>query len=170
MNRPAPPARPIAWHGRPDLKAEVGARLRAHRVADEIVQGHYQRESNTPNGYVGCALGCTLPLYSASTRREYNCATGFQHGWWKRIEDEYGIPARVAKLIDNTFEAQPTFEAAADFAVAVIDAVPVGADLDAIFDLWLDDEMEYAHPGPAAAWLLEHLAAAPIREPVGAGR
>lgn len=152
-----------AWRNNPDLKAEVVARMRAHRAADEIVRGVYQLpDSDTASGYRGCALGCTLPLLDDETRNQYDL---YPSGplWWARIETEYGIPAPVAELIDDTFESQDEFEEAAAFAVDVIEAIPVGADLDRIADDFHVAQMRDAEDY-GARWLIEHLAAAPVPE------
>lgn len=144
-----------AWHNNPDLKAEVVARLHAHRAADEIVQSIYQyNDPAAASGYRGCVIGCTLPFLD-DIALDLNAAQ-----WWQRIEEEYGIDREIASAIDHTFEAQESFEAAAAFAVAVIEAIPVGADLGPVVDKW-----RYAwHRADAGAWLIEHLAAAPVPE------
>lgn len=136
-----PPLR--AWFGDPDLKASVVEKLKQHRRLDEIVQGNYQspREDQHGGGFTGCAIGCTLPqMYTSKITREGNRewinpedelmwkASGF-HGL---IQKYYGIDWRVAGVIDHLFESQPSFQEAADFAVAVIEAIPVGADLSQV--------------------------------------
>jgi hypothetical protein len=120
---------PLAWFNDENLKADVMKRLRAHRAADDIIKGTYQRAAeDSPLGYRGCAIGCTLPKMSDddTDRLEYGDGS-----WHQAIEDTYGIPARVARWIDNEFESLPV-EDAGDFAVTVIDAIPVGADLFAL--------------------------------------
>lgn len=126
-----------AWFGNADLKAEVMERLHKHREDDEIIQGVYQRnnfwdarttswlyEKNYKGNYKGCAIGCTLPLQS----KDPNELSGIMD-WHERIEREYNIPAPVAEQIDELFEGQHTFKDAADFAVASIETIAVGADL-----------------------------------------
>ena len=113
-----------AWHNDPDLKADVLDRMRQHRADDEIVQGFYQRiDPTAASGYRGCLIGCTLPpLPDAAKPVE---------GWHVRVEDEYGIPQTVGYLLDRTFEGLP-YGQHAEFAVAAIDAIPVGADLSLV--------------------------------------
>jgi hypothetical protein len=107
-----------AWHGSAELKAEVMERLLLHRQHDEIIQGHYQwYTEETHSGYKGCAVGCTLPKMKAGV------------DWHEKMNEYYNIPAEVAYLIDNTFESQAEFAPAAEFAVASIAAIAVGADL-----------------------------------------
>lgn len=133
--------RPLAWFGDPDLKATVIAKLKQHRAMDEIVQGHYQLTgeefivgnhaglgvdvTTAPKigAYKGCAVGCTLPQISA----ERQAAGDFN--WHKELELQYGIPAFIAAQIDDAFESTDGFAAAADFAIEVIEAIPVGANL-----------------------------------------
>lgn len=112
-----------AWHGDPELKAQVVARMREHREKDEIIQGVYQ-EHGDGDSYRGCLIGCTLPRVAGMT---YNERQGFD--WHEKVEQEYGIPRGVASILDSLFEDQEDFESAAAFAVESIEAIPVGADL-----------------------------------------
>ena len=49
----------LAYHGDPAIKAKYLARVRAHRKADELVQGTGWR-TDGPYGEVrGCVVGCT---------------------------------------------------------------------------------------------------------------
>lgn len=156
----------LAWHSNPELKAEVVARMHAHRAADSIIQGCYQYiDSDLAVGYEGCAIGCTLPKLPSETADALT--RDLQDGglgWWGRIEAAYGIPVPIARLIDNTFEEQYEFEAHARFAVNVVEAIPVGADLTGISDAWDDAQMDDAEPKARARWLIAALAAAPIPE------
>jgi len=109
-----------AWHNNPELKAEVLARMIAHREADEIVQGYYQNAADTASGYNGCLIGCTLPHLTSQQR--------FVTGWHERVAQDYAIPTGVGFLLDCIFEGLPRGAHAA-FAVDSIEAIPVGADL-----------------------------------------
>jgi hypothetical protein len=158
----------LAWHGDPDLKARVVAKLKQHRALDEFIQGDYQ-VAYGPNGaatYKGCAIGCTLPYISREERRR-RTGRAEDFDWHKEVEKEYGIPELVARLIDNIFEAQDDFEEAGDFAVAVIEAIPVGADLSGIAcegwpfcGQWFD----YGRGGEYTDKFIEALAKAPVPE------
>jgi hypothetical protein len=106
------------WHGDPELKATVVNRMRAHRAQDDFIQGAYQVPNATDNGYKGCAIGCMLEYDQAST-----------WPWHFRVERQFGIPAALAAVIDDTFEEQPDFQAAGEFALAVVEAIPVGVEL-----------------------------------------
>jgi hypothetical protein len=156
---------PIAWWGDPDLKETVIARLKEHRAYDEFVQGFYQvvRDSDCDcsaseltkyacdhitavkdlrygltreDTYLGCAVGCTLPPVTPEQQNDpANWDKEQMFSWHVLLQNTYGIDAKVAYLIDSTFEAQSTLEAAGDFAVAAIQAIPVGADLSGVWSI-----------------------------------
>ena len=123
-----------AWWGDPDLKARVVAKMKQHRAQDEFIQGDYQRTYGPDEAatYKGCAIGCTLPYLSREEMKRRADPETNEFNWHKEVENEYGISRTVARLIDNAFEAHDDFESAGDFAVAVIEAIPVGADLSGI--------------------------------------
>ena len=147
-----------AWHGDPELKAEVLARMIAHREADEIIQGHYRiRHPEAASGYKGCLVGCTLPGEMENTESAAWNTGRPREGWHRRVELLYGIPVDVAYLLDNTFEEQDTFDDAAEFAVASIEAIPVGADLRELARRHHEDKIEIN-----AATVLEGLRNAPL--------
>lgn len=119
------PEQILAWHSDPDLKDEVVARMKHHRAQDEFIRGQYQKWApETASKYRGCALGCTLPYIKQRDARSITFS--------KEVQKRYGISFLVADMIDNIFEGLPNVEAAADFAVAVIETIPVGADLSGI--------------------------------------
>lgn len=154
-----------AWHGDPELKAEVLARMIPHREQDEIIQGYYRiRDSEKASGYKGCLVGCTLPGHLEDTKKcspwDSNRVDRPREGWHRRLELLYGIPADIAHLLDDTFEDQDTFEDAAEFAVASIEAIPVDADLSNLARRYRDDETEIN-----AAMVLEELRNAPLVTP-----
>jgi hypothetical protein len=74
----------IAYHGDPKIKAKYLRRLRAHRRADEIVQGVGWETNGTTKG---CAVGCTLNAYDHSL-----------------YPIELGLPEWLALLEDSIFE------------------------------------------------------------------
>ena len=118
-----------AWHGDPELKAEVMARMLAHRAADTIIQGLYQQVApELATGYKGCLVGCTLPLQPilSPLGPDPYPPDGNWHGEVQRL---YGIPYYVAEVLDHAFESLTRFDDAAGFAVDSIEAIPVGADL-----------------------------------------
>ena len=140
-----------AWHGSPDLKEEVLLRMKEHRANDEIVQGIYRQwDPSAASGYRGCFLGCTLP------KEVHPSPWGFH----RAVQEHYGIPTPISSLIEGCFETisgPGHFEEAADFAVRVVEAIPVGADLYEVFrTLAAADSTED---------VLDILAAAPVPEP-----
>jgi len=114
----------LAWHSDPDLKTEVVARMKAHRADDSIIQGLYQQiDPDLASGYRGCLIGCTLPKRPAD----------HDSGWHREVEALYGIPDSIGHLLDRIFENLPTEDGQhALFAVASIEAIPVGADLSLV--------------------------------------
>lgn len=109
-----------AWQGDPAIKAATVERMRLHRERDEFIQGEYQRLApNAASGYKGCALGCMVPKLEDESGEAVYAAVG----------NLLGIPYEVGEAIDETFESCETFDAAAAFAVGVVEAIPVGADL-----------------------------------------
>jgi len=110
------PARLIAFHGDPKIKAKYLARVKAHRKADEIVHGYYWKKGK------GCAVGCTV-----------------HSGDHRAYETELGIPRILARLEDGIFESLPNGRAK-DWPVEFLTAIPVGADLSRVwsrFAVWL---------------------------------
>lgn len=106
----------LAYHNDQSTKDEYLDRVRAHRAADEIVQGQYWRNGK------GCAIGCTL-----------------HSGDHEAYEAELGIPVRLAHLEDNIFEGLGV-EAAKAWPERFLSAINPGADLSMVwpkFALWL---------------------------------
>ena len=101
----------IAYHGDPAIKEKYLARVEAHRLADEILQGF---------GYwfdgKGCAVGCTLH--------------GDDHGDY---ESELGIPEPIARLEDVIFEGLPV-ELARAWPSRFLAAIKPSADLSQVAD------------------------------------
>lgn len=77
-----------AFHGDPAVKAFYINRVRAHRLADNLIQGKTWEHGK------GCAVGCTLEAYDHS-----------------RYPIELGIPEWLGRLQDRLFEGLPNSEA-----------------------------------------------------------
>lgn len=157
-----------AWHGDQALRDEAVARMREHRAADSIVQGLYQKiDPDVATGYRGCAIGCLLPLQPMRgiDNRPWPSDGDDCLGWHQQAELEFGIPAAVAGRIDDVFEcrAKPHH---ATFAVEVLEAIPVGADLSQVaeqFDEYLLTEASAYDDGAGdAAELIRLLSEAPV--------
>lgn len=157
----------LAWHSDPGLKAAAVARMRAHREADRFIQGLFL----TPDGasFRGCFHGCLTAEAVAAERgvavaalRDGSCSVS---SWWAETERLFGIPKALCMVLDDAFEQDPCdVEAAANFAVDVTEAIPVGADLSAVaglaHDEALDDDSGWDH-----ARIIELLRAAPVPQP-----
>lgn len=124
-----------AWHGSQALKARIVARMKTHREADNFIQGDYQRiDPAAALGYRGCAIGCALDRQPVDSLGRGATPA---RGWHGELEHEFGIPADVARQIDDCFESFDDKAEARDFAVRVLEAIPVGADLSGITDAYL---------------------------------
>ena len=131
----------IAWHGDPGLKAEAVALMTRHREQDDFIRGTYTLLSpGAAAGYKGCFHGCLttekLAVEASITPAEFVKRNAYS-GWHADGERIWGIDRRVGAVLDRCFESLP--EGWADFAVASIEAIPVGADLGPALDAWLLD-------------------------------
>ena len=95
-----------AFHNDPKVKEKYITRVKAHQIADEIVQGQYWEYGK------GCAVGCTV---HSSDHSSY--------------ENELGIPSWIARLQDKLFEGMAN-EDAKLFPLKFLEAIPVGVDLE----------------------------------------
>jgi hypothetical protein len=100
-----------AFHNDPAIKAKFIARVEAHRVADELVQGYGYWQ-----GGKGCALGCTIE--SKEPRAQYPI--------------QLGIPVEIAALEDRIFEGLDA-ERSRAWPGEVLEAIAVGADLSLVW-------------------------------------
>ena len=108
----------IAYHGDPKIKEFYLARVRAHRLADQIIQGTGWDEASQR----GCAVGCTLHSYNHSA-----------------YEKELGLHRILARLQDGIFENLP-IEEAQEFPLKFLSAIEPGADLSGVwlkFAIWM---------------------------------
>jgi hypothetical protein len=119
-----------AWHGDPDLKALVGAKLKEHQAQDQFAFGEYQRWGTHGDNFVfkGCAIGCTLPKLKAQEWGQFLDEQG-DFCWHVAVQEYYGIPIWVGAKIDYMFERASNLEDASNFAIDIFGAIPVGADL-----------------------------------------
>jgi hypothetical protein len=120
-----------AYHGNVELKAQVIAKIAAHRLADRIAKGAYVRNGGRTTY---CAVGCVLED---------------PNGGHLRYEAEFGVPAELAYLEDAIFESLPDV-LAIPWPERFMGAIPVGADLSYVwprFAIWLmtDEKWGVAH-------------------------
>lgn len=144
-----------AWFGSQGVKDAVVRKLHQHRADDEFIQRDYQAKKSRlqpaldlsdvedwdPKDlvYKGCALGCMVPIRVDVINEEAPLPfyllddQGVSMEYCDEVEMRFGIDRDVAELLDETFEAQNGFEAAGAFAVASVEAIPVGADLSEVY-------------------------------------
>src|SRR5437660_7772104 len=103
-----------AYHGKEKVKREYVNRVRAHRDADELIQGY----SYWSDGK-GCAVGCTVHSHD-----------------YGEYERELGIPRTVDRLEDGIFEGLPAAEARL-WPERFLEAIAPGADLQQVVDRFL---------------------------------
>ena len=107
----------IAYHGQQAIKDKYLARVRAHREADELVQGFgYWKDGK------GCAVGCTMHSDSHNA-----------------YETELGIPKVLARLEDSIFEGL-SVKLARQWPERFLAAITPGANLSLVsshFFIWL---------------------------------
>ena len=107
----------LAYHGDKKIKAKYLGRVRAHRKADQLIQGYGYWEDGR-----GCAVGCTI---HSGNHADY--------------ETEMGIPLVLARLEDGIFERLPK-ELARQWPERFLSAIKPGADLSLVwakFAAWM---------------------------------
>lgn len=145
------------WHGSFELKNETLARMRRHRADDDFIRGTYVRPDIWENGRVfrGCFHGCLttekLAEEANMTIAQFVKVVVPKHNWnWhQEAERLFGIPWRLGELLDDIFENQETYQGAANFAVTVTAAIPVGANLSKVYNEFYlapesDDQADHA--------------------------
>jgi hypothetical protein len=154
----------LAWHNDPALKAEALARMQAHRAADEFILGEYiEADPRATAGFKGCFHGCLtaerLAAEKGMTPAEF-AKTRPWRAWHDEGERLWGIPAELGGLLDDTFEELDSVGDSAEFAVASVDAVAVGADLSGVVDRYTEESP--ADDETDAMFVLRLLREAPI--------
>ena len=119
-----------AWHNQPELKAACVSALQAHAAAGTLSR---RRDDPAQGGF-------HAHMTAGKLAQERNVpvsdllADGVR--WLDESERLWGIPQVVCGLLDRCFERLPATEAA-DFAVAAVQAIPVGADLGRVPAQWV---------------------------------
>ena len=128
------------YHNDPSIKSKYIARVKAHRLADELIQG-----TGWENGK-GCAVGCTLESYDHS-----------------RYPIELGVVEGLARLEDHIFEALSPADAM-NWPEQFLSAMPEGIDehkqmmlLDQFQVFWLERQKTQIDSGkyPQAATAID---------------
>lgn len=114
-----------AYHGSHELKVAIVAEMRAHAAAETLMRGHYWNDEDK----TGCFIGCITKSDSHAKAME-----------------RLGCPLPLCHLIDDVFEGVSGASRADGrrFAVDILEAMPVGADLSAV-------------PDHLMAWTMERL-------------
>lgn len=160
----------LAWHNDPALKADAVTRMKKHREQDEFVQGSYVDTSGAK--VKGCFHGC---LTAEKLAEEQGVPVGLVDSfaglgrslgwtsWHVHGERIWGIPRDLGELLDGIFEHQDGAAAAGEFAVAVTEAIPVGADLADVEEAFRS-ESDVARKG-APDVILRLISEAPVVAP-----
>jgi len=116
----------VAYHGKQALKEALVAMAVVHREHDRVVQGRYWDRRGGEKEPRGCAVGCTL-----ESIRHLEGLTEIQHDGHDLYERYLGIPTGLAQLEDIIFE-NLSKDDALTWPERFLEAIPVGADLDAV--------------------------------------
>ncbi|MGX1778289.1 hypothetical protein ACWIGW_39715 [Nocardia brasiliensis] len=126
----------MAWHNQPDLKSVALEQMR--RVADYA--GFRQGGQVLQDGRVGGGLHACLCAERLAGEQDMPVAEVLAAGdpgvWLDESTRLWGIPRAVGGLMDRCFERLPAREAER-FAVAAVEAIPVGADLSSVGTRWM---------------------------------
>jgi hypothetical protein len=117
----------------PALKAELVARMRDHQDADRLIRGTYWDVGK------GCAVGCTvidiLAAEQGVSLADVDIDDTTWHEEWARVT---GLPEWLGRLGDWLFENLPG-ERWRSWPLELLEAVPVGVNLDRAREEWLRD-------------------------------
>ena len=124
-------------------KNKLVEQMKQHREHDRIIQGKYiQFEKETPKQMQGCFIGCAIlshelqakhklgeALYDELRNEKLNINDDTGYSYHGMAEKRTGIPNHFYRLAEKIFE-ELRDEEAPDFAVAVMEAIPVGLTED----------------------------------------
>jgi hypothetical protein len=130
----------LTYHNDPKLKADMVAEIRMHQEQDHMIKGAYEKR----NGHFkGCAVGCAVEslnkIKGLKLDHDKHSALAESLGWGEWLE----------RLHDYYFESLPS-PGNQQFAVDLLDAVPVGKDITRVewqFKVWLMDECKQTVEG-----------------------
>lgn len=139
----------LAWHGDPALRQAAVERMRAHALADALIQHNYVTlDPAAPGGYRGCFYGCLVAEIEPDVFVdlvdedghifcEEDAAPRDPHdGWSGAAARLLGLPVVFGKAAEHLFEALPR-HAAPEFAVRLTEAIRPGVDLHRVIDRWM---------------------------------
>jgi hypothetical protein len=109
----------LSYHGEHAFKNEVVTLAHGHRALDLLRVGKYDHG----NG-IGCSVGCFALDY------------GLRAGDHAVLAEHLGWPQWLVSIQDNIFERLPARERN-KWHVDLVEAVPVGVDLDGLYARWV---------------------------------
>ena len=118
-----------AYHGKPELKAEIVADMRLYIDAGCLGQSAYW------DGESGCLVGCTLDAQGVARA---GMGEKESHDLYANIS---GFPPKMIFVIDRLFTALPEKECQ-NFCIAVLEAIRPNADLEHVVSEWLTGVVE----------------------------
>ena len=113
----------LAYHGKPELKSQVIADMRADIEDERLVSGKYWDD------YKGCHVGCVVMARTGIQNDKYE-------DWHAQYEEAIGVPRDLARLFDGLFESLDNGKRQ-QFSLDVLEAMPVSADLSDVPRQWL---------------------------------
>jgi hypothetical protein len=155
----------VTWLASPELKDAAVAEIRGHRAAGTLVRRRDQpvradADGRFQGGFHVCLTARRLAAARGVPVPQLLVGGGEDVDWLDESNRLWGIPRIVGALLDRCFEQEPAAEAG-DFAVAAVEAIPVGADLEPIGAQWMLDVLVDEQDG-VLAWPLTDPARAAV--------
>ena len=112
-----------AFHNDPQLKRDLLAEVKKHRLADSIISGTY---GDLIDGqFKACAVGCSIESLNRLRHKKFR--TGDHSAYPKLV----GVPEWLARLQDTIFEGLPA-KRQQRWPEQFWRAIPVGANLESV--------------------------------------
>lgn len=128
-----------------DYKLALVKEMKKHRKQDTMIRGTYL-EINSETEFKGCFIGCAILSHKALKHEvslevvdEIN-RKGYYHsrdewGFHVLAQEMTGIPRGLYTVCESIFEGLDDFDDAKNFAVDVLEAIPVGYTRDDLKNL-----------------------------------
>lgn len=133
----------LAWHNDPGLKTSTIAALHEDLQHDRYIRGNYA--SIEGGEWRGCHIGC-LVMSAHRGQGSIDSLVTDEPLWHELAETAFGVPIPLAYLWDRVYENVPIADAPA-FAVASVEAVPVGGDLSMVVSRVMHDLLTHCDRG-----------------------
>ncbi|MEV0399591.1 hypothetical protein [Actinoallomurus sp. NPDC050550] len=125
-----------AWHNRPELKAAAVGRLRAVQASGDFRKGGHAESEGRLHGGLHISLNAQRVAEEKSVSLSVVLAEDSGVDWLDESERRWGIPRVLGALLHQCLEQVPAQEAR-PFAVAALEAMPVGAYLRPVVAQWI---------------------------------